>query len=267
MSPMTRARQSAPTTTSGPFMEWIAPDDLEVEPVAQRSFDDSWADKLAENWDDAKLGVLEVSKRGERYFITDGMHRRAALVKRGLGHVPIACTVFVHDNVADQAKRYVADNIEKRRPNPVDSFRIKVAAQDPQSMVIQGVFDEFGLVPKLGTSGNYIACISAVEWVYERGGAALLRRTLQLISDTFGNDRASRDGNLVRGVGLLLAKFDSELDQVSFAHKVAHDSTAARVMGTARAHKMATGKALYIQAAEVLLAIYNKGRTSKRLSF
>jgi len=264
MSTMTRAPASAPT--DGPVLEWIAPNDMEVEPVAQRSFDDAWAQKLADNWVDAKLGVLEVSKRGDRYFVTDGMHRRAALVKRGLGDIPVACNVFFHQTVADQAQRYVADNVEKRRPNPVDSFRIKVTAQDPQSVIIQGVFDEFGLVPRLGTTGNYIACISAVEWVYEKGGAALLRATLQLIRDTFGNDRASRDGNLVRGVGLILSKLGSELDKVSFAHKVAHDSTAARVMGTARAHKMATGKALYIQAAEVLLAIYNKGRTTKRLS-
>lgn len=251
---------------TGPVLEWLTPNQLEVEGLAQRSYDDAWAEKLAKNWDDDKLGVLEVSKRGERYFVTDGQHRRAALIKRSLGAIPVPCNVYLHEDVSDQAKRYVADNVEKRRPNPVDSFRIKVTAKDPQAVAIQSVLDDYGLVAKLGTGSNYVACIAALNWVYDRGQSDLVSRTLGLLIETFGDEKSRFDGELVKATGLLLSKLGNELDIPSFVHKVTHEGTAARIMGTARAHKMATGKALYLQTAEVLLSIYNKGRTTKRLS-
>lgn len=267
MSALTK-RAVAPEDVKGKRVDlkWLTPAELEIEPLAQRSFDAKWAEDLAREWDDDKLGVLEVSQRDGRYFVTDGQHRRAALITNGLGNVPVPCNVFFHDDVAGQAKRYVADNVEKRRPNPVDSFRIKVAAKDPESVAIQRVIEDNGLIFYFGSGSNYISCVSAVQWVYRRGGAKLLDNVLKLINSTWSGERSSRDGNIVKAIALLLDKVGNQLDLDSFAHKVQSDSTAARIMGTARAHKMATGKALYIQAAEVLVSVYNKGRTTKRVT-
>lgn len=263
---LTRRATSPKPSTADPQLAWLKPSELEVEPIAQRGFEPKWAEKLADEWDEEKLGVLEVAERNGHFYVTDGQHRRAVLLKQGRGNEPVACIVYTHEDVADDAKRYVAGNIEKRRPNPIDAFRINVVAKDPESVAIDSVLGLRGLRFSWGSGDNDISAVSAVQWVYRKGGTKLLDRTLDTIEKTWGRDRSSRDGNVLKAFALLLDKRGSVLDVDSLADKISKDSTAARLLGTARAHKMATGKALYLQTAEVMLTIYNRGRSTRRVS-
>lgn len=246
-------------------LKHLTPDELSVEPEAQRGYDPKWAKDMADNWDDDKLGVLEVSLRGGKYFVTDGQHRRGALIKMGLGHVPVPCVIFEHDEITEEAKRYLAGNIEKRKPNSIDAFRISVTAKVPEAVAIQAVLDEFSYRFTFSPGQNDLSAVSSVEWVYRRGQSTLLRKTFKSLEDTWGRERSARDGSLIKAMALVLDKVGDQMDLASLADKLARDGTPAKLLGTARTHKMATGKALYVQAAEVMVNIYNKQRTSRRV--
>jgi hypothetical protein len=198
--------------------------------------------------------------------VIDGQHRRAALIIKGLGEEPIPCNVWVEETVQGDAKRFISKNAKNRRPNPIDTFRVNVVAGDKESVAIQEILDRFGLRLTWGAGMNEVSAIAAIQWVYRRGGTSLLVRTFTLVEATWGRERSARDGNILKAIALLLDKVGNQLDLASFADKVSKDSMPGKVLGTARTHRMATGKALYLQCADVLLTIYNRARTTRRVS-
>lgn len=254
------------TQGTDPQLLWLKPNELEVEPLAQRGFDPKWAEELANEWNEVKLGTLKVALRGGHYYVIDGQHRRAVLLKQGRGDEPVACVVYTHVDVADDAVSYVAENINKRRPNIIDAFRINVVARDVEAVAIQGVLDVHGLRVTYNSGDNDVSAVAALQWVYRRGGSQMLDKVLSATEKTWGRDKTTRDGNIIKAFGLLMVKVGEQVDWASMSDKLAKDSTPARLLGTARAHRMATGKALYVQTAEVMLTTYNKGRTSRRVT-
>lgn len=250
----------------GVSLQWLKPSDLEVESVAQREFRPGNADKIVKNYDPEKIGEFKVSHRGGRFFVTDGQHRRAALIELGLGHEPVPCVVREDQTVSEDAKRFLAANVENTKTGSIDAFRIAVVAEDPVAVEINEVLKQFDLRVSYAAGPNDISAVAALHWIYRRGGKSLIVRALTLIEATWGRDRQGRDGHMLKAVALLLDKVGDQIDLHSFAQKVQADSTPGRVLGVARTHQMATRKALYIQAAEVLVTIYNKQRTTRRIS-
>lgn len=259
------------STEKGISLQWLTPNQMDVEPVAQREFKPQLAERIVKHFDPEKIGELRASHRDSRYFVTDGQHRRAALIEIGLGDVPVPVVVHEDRTIRDDAKSFVATNVENVNTNTIDAFRLKVVAEDPESVDIQSVLTDFDLVTGYGGGQNTISCIAALQWVYRKGGGGqggktLLVRTLTLIEATWGRDRQGREGHLVKAIALILDKVGDQLDLDSFAAKVASDSSPNRVLGTARTHVMATRRALYAQAAEILVNIYNKQRSTRRIS-
>jgi hypothetical protein len=250
---------------AGVSLKWLTPNELDVEPLAQREFRPANAEKIVKNYDPDKVGILTVSSRDGHLYVTDGQHRRAALIELGLGDVPVPCNVWEDRTIGDDAKQFVAYNVDNTKVGAIDAFRVKVVAGDEEAMAIKTVLDEFDLRVTYSAGVNDISAIGALYWVYRRGGNVLLVRTLTLIEATWNRDRQGRDGNIIKAVALILDKVDGLLDVESFALKVQADSTPGRVLGTARTHAMATRKALYVQAAEVMINIYNKQRSKNRV--
>jgi hypothetical protein len=168
--------------------------------------------------------------------------------------------------VKTEAKRHRARNTQTRRTNIIDDFRIAVTAGDPESVEIKTVLDAFDLRVNFGHGTNEISAVAALRWIYRRGGSSLIVRTLGVIEGAWGRDRTARDGSILKAVAYLLDKKGNSLDVQSFQDKLARDGTPGRLLGTARAHKMATGKALWLQVAEVMVAVYNKQRTTRRIA-
>lgn len=255
----------------GISLQWLTPNEMTVEPIAQREFKPALTERIVKNYDEEKIGELRASHRDGQFYVTDGQHRRAALIELGLGEVPVPVVVHEDRTIRDDAKSFVATNVENVNTSTIDAFRLKVVAEDPESVDIQSVLTDFDLTTSYSGSTNAISCIAALQWIYRRGGGgaggrSLLVRTLTLIEATWGRDRQGREGHLVKAVALILDKVGNQLDLDSFAAKVAADSSPNRVLGTARTHVMATRRAVYVQAAEVLVNIYNKQRSTRRIS-
>lgn len=251
---------------TGPSLEKIAAADLKVDPVVQRKYDENFAKKIAAEFDMEMLGVLEGSRRADGYvYVTDGQHRRAALMMKGFGDVEIPVIVYGELDTKDEAKKFVARNGANRKPQPVDVFRLRVLAEDVVAMNINRVVERNGCVIRMTGGDNIIAAVGALEWVYNLGGAILLDRVMKNLHDSFGLTRDAHDGQFIKAYGLLIHRRGQFMDMRSFNEKMGKAGTPGRLLGTARSRKMATGKAPHLELVQVLMDAYNKGRTSRKL--
>jgi hypothetical protein len=252
--------------TTRPKIEMLRPDDVVVDQVVQRSLDKNWVDRLVENWDDAKMGVPEVSRREKGDYATDGQHRLEALKALGRGNERFAMQVTPSEGREDEAKRFISRNAENRRPHAIDIFRIQFVAGDPQVVAIQDVLAEHALHVDTGvTQRGVIACVSALRSVYRQGGSDLLDRTLTVIGDAWDGEPASWNGGIVKGVALILHKRGSEVDMVDMSRKLGVNITPNRLIGKSRTLAEAWSKSLALAVADVVLGIYNSGKRSRKI--
>lgn len=255
----------------------LKPVNLKMDPLVQRKYSEPHAEKLATDFNPAMIGVLEISRRdnGDDVVI-DGQHRRGALIKKGLGDLPTPCLVYTGLSIQEEAMLFYARNGANRKPNPVDTYRIRVLAGDPVAVEINDVLAKHGLHVTFGGSASTISAVAALESIYNmgqtrnpngQGGAKLLDQVLDLSHQSFGtNDRSANDGMILKAFAHLIVKRGTLLDRPSLTDKLSKNNTAGRVLGLGRSGKQITGRALHVEVANVMIGIYNKGRSSRRLS-
>lgn len=256
-----------------PRLQWVTVGDLQVDSYAQREYKDHQAQKIADAWDPEKLGTFKVSRRtngeGEPVgdYIVDGQHRRGAMLKLDLDSEQVPCLVYSGLTIEEEARMFLADNAENRHPTPLDIFRVSLVAKDPTALAIHEVIKDHGLVAEAGGGQKSISAIGSLRWIYEKGGAGLVDQTLTLVENAWGaSTRSARDGQLLKGVGKVLAdSTGAKLDRNALAERLAREGKPVQLIGTARTHRMATGYAQWVQIAHVIVACYNKQRTTGRI--
>lgn len=256
-----------------PRLQWLTVNDLQVDSYAQREYRDHDAQRIADKWNPEKLGVFKVSRRTNGdgqvvgHYVVDGQHRRGAMLKLDMGSETVPALIYSGLTIKEEADMFLADNAENRHPTPIDIFRVSLVAKDPTALAIQEVLKAHNLTVEAGAGRRGVSAVGSLRWLYEKGGAALLHQTLTLLEETWGSDtRAARDGQLLKGVGKVLAdSTGAKLDRRALAEKMAKEGKPQQLIGTARTHRAATGYAQWVQIAHVIVMIYNKGRTSGRI--
>lgn len=257
-------------TISDPTLQSILVSDLHVDPTVQRNYDPRWARRIADNFDEDKLGVFRVSQRANGLvYILDGQHRFGALQLKSWHKMGAAVQALVYTglSLAEEAELFVAFNIETRKPNSIDGYRLKLVSGDADIVRIQEVLDKHGLKVEYGGSGNSVAAVAALNKIYADGGPALLDRTLNIVESAWGvTNRDGRDGNLLKGVAYVLQKSGRNLDTDSLIDKLGKSGRPGQILGTARTMKSATKRSLWMEIAHAIVAIYNKGRSSRKVA-
>jgi len=188
----------------------------------QRPTNTAQVDKIADSFDEARLGLPIVSERGDRYHLLDGAHRVAALRKIGYTHAP--CIVLTGLTYQDEADYFRTQDQNNRPLTKFNLFRAGLEAGDEMCVRI----DEVCRANKytVGMSGknfNTIAAIFALSTICAVYGYDVLDTTLALIRDTWeGVSDATRREFLV-GV----AEFVHRFGTVKFAERMRFTNMAA----------------------------------------
>lgn len=181
-------------------------DKLVIDPRYQRDIIPNHLKKIDAEFEEAQLGVLEVSKRSEDEFaVFDGQHRLAVLEKRDWEKA--ACIVHTGLTPEEEADlfRKLQDN---RKPlTPLDKYKSRLFHGDPIAKGIQVIVDELGW--KIGTGPGRLQSIVVAERVYRRGN---LYNTLKLMG-IWAGDAKLVEGSLIDGVSRFLDLFP-EADMV-----------------------------------------------------
>lgn len=232
----------------------------------QRTTNDRQVAGIAENFDEAKLGVLTVSLRDGKYHIIDGLHRSKAL--KQLGYTHALCAVLTGLTYEQEADYFRKQNQNKRVITTFDDFRAGLEAMDETCVRINEIASTYNFQISKGIGFFRIASIKALLYIVNEYGYDTLNNTLRLIAETWsGIPKASRCESL-----LGVAEFVNRYGILDFTERlrdkfsvIYYDYTEAmRVRGSAGS---ATSR---MKFCRVLVAHYNQGlrtNSKKRLKW
>lgn len=223
-----------------------------------------------------KLGfplVAVLEERGrERYVVVDGQHRVAA-VRQALGEdQQIQCEVIRGCTIAEAAELFCGRN-ESRKPRPLDQFLVGVTAKRPENLAIVSVVENLGLRIRNGGADGSISAVSALIGIYrgdhalpEKERGATLRRTLLVAMNAWGGGYETFNGDVLRGLGAVLARYGLMVDDDSLQKKLASLAGGALgLLGKGRTYRTAMGGSMMQNVARAVVTVYNAGRRSHQL--
>jgi len=244
---------------------WIALRDLEPHPQAQRKLDQAHADRIAADFDPALFGTITVAetKKG-RLWIVDGQHRRSAALSflNGDGAQTVKCNVIEVEDDAEAARLFLGLNRHKTVLT-LDKFLVRVTAKDVNAIGIVTILKRYGLRVERTRATGVVQAVDALESVFIRQrGALLLERAIRLLNTTWGVDPDAYHGTIIRGLGLLLFKFGTAVDDEELSRKLAKAGGPLHLIGRSRALRAAMGISAAQAVYECIKTEYNKGRRS-----
>jgi hypothetical protein len=188
-------------------------DEIVVDERYQRPLEEGRVERIATNFDEAQLGVLEVSRRNGKCAVFDGQHRYRALLKLGVKDAPC----LVHDDMtpSEEADMFVRLQRDRKPVHPVDRFRAQLFAGDSRAIDITASVKAAGydighVGPEAGPSST-IRAVVAVERLYSRGGGEAIGAALGFITDHWAGDPRCTDGHLIEGVYEFIALYSDRL--------------------------------------------------------
>lgn len=247
---------------------WIALKELEPHPQAQRKLDQAHADKIADAFDPALMGTLTVAetKKGRRWIV-DGQHRKVAALRfvDGDGTQQVKCNVIEVDDDAEAGRLFLGLNMHKTVLT-LDKFMVRVTAKHPVALGIVAVLERHGLHIDRTRGEGVVQAVDACESVFSRQrGAVLLERTIRVLNNAWGKGADAYAGTLIRGLGLLLHKFGTAVEDEELIRKLSKSGGPLHIVGRARDLRSAMGVSVVQAIYECIRTEYNKGRRTEKL--
>lgn len=185
----------------------IAARRMRISPAVQRNLNHAWVDELASKFDLGQIGVFTVSHRPDGYFyVIDGQHRHAVLMRFGLDDYKVSCMVYEGLTEEEEAARFLVRN-NSLTVDGFSKYRIGVQAGQRREVEIESVVRELGLHVVNTRTVGAIQAPGTLAKVYERAGLDVLRRTLQIVRDSFGD--AGLQASVIDGIALVVQRYDS----------------------------------------------------------
>lgn len=238
---------------------------LIVDPNVQRSPDRGRAAKMAENLDLNAIGIVTVSKRANgSYHVIDGQHRVEALRLAGGEEEKVTCRVFEGLTLEDEARMFrLLNNTVKL--TAIDRFRVRVVEGEPVAAGINETLARHGWKIMLASGEAAFSAVAAAERIYNRDPAAL-ERAIVTVTRAWGHDSAGTDGRLFEGLGMVLARYGSAVDDTELVERLArYPGGPGRLLGKARGMTEVLRITLTVAVADVLVELYNARRRTRAL--
>ena len=200
-------------------IESIMLKDIQVDEY-QRNVSDTRAQRIACEYDPAKVGVLIVSHREGKYYIIDGQHRLNAM--RILNIEQTNCIVLEHMTYEQEADYFRKQNKDCRRLSLQDRFLAGVEAEDEMCVTINTIVNKNGFMINRSNHSNdpqALNAIKAVELICELYGYEVLDKTLDYISRTWPGDIQAKQREMLVGVAAFINTHSPLLTKDSFVSR------------------------------------------------
>jgi hypothetical protein len=240
---MTEAQDFGPK----PRLEWIACENMLVDPAYQRDTNSVRSQKLIESigkdfrW--ARMQPLVVTPRGKFVFaVIDGQHRRAGAMLAGITELP--CMVVPAGDIAAEADAFVRLNSARVSITPYHIHWSKVAAGDGEAVLIDAVCARAGIsicrypVDNRGIKPGQTLALDAIRRAIRSYEPPATIRALKAMAEAYAGRRGQLRAALILGVCDFVAGHDPDHGRLVSALK-AHD--AYDIEEAARAERRRTG--------------------------
>jgi hypothetical protein len=242
--------------------------ELAVHPRVQRRLDLGWARRIRDGLDPDLLGELSVVDERGKLLVFDGQHRLWAC-REILGEdQKVPCRIYEGLTTERLAAMFLGINRSKA-VRAIDKWRQAVNARfEVETLIDSVILPRHKLsISEATTTRGGIRAVEALREIFTRyGGEPALDRTLAILGAAWNRDPESFDGPLLRGVGMLVHRFNGDLDDKHLARKLAKEGGPQKLVGLARDYAKATGVSVPRGMAERLLIVYNKARRTQKLT-
>jgi hypothetical protein len=197
-----------------PVLQYLMPDQLQIDPQYQRTLDAEASQTLvrgiAQHWNWDLCQPLVVARRADgRLYVIDGQHRLAAAKLRGdIAQLP--AQVVHYASVEDEAASFVLLNQQRKPLTRLDLFKAAVASADTTAAAIVEAMTAAGL--RIAPHSNYTAWkpgmvsnIGGIEACWRARGAVVTRLALKALAEAF-------DGQVLRYAGTLFPGIAAVVD-------------------------------------------------------
>ena len=245
-------------------LAWVNVSDLRINPVAQREFSQTWAEKILSQFDPDKLQTPHVNKREDgTLFIVDGQHGSWAYGEFFGPDQKIEVHLYDGLNEQEEADLFLALN-NKKAVDAMSKFKVAVTAGHEVECDIDRIVRANGCTVTYSTSSpNAISAVGALLTIYGRRGGANLGQTLRIIGDSFADGGYERP--VLLGVSMVLARYP-DLDQGRLVTKLRGIRSGWKGLIQRASHiKEAMGCTQPEAAAAAVVEFYNSGRGGKKL--
>jgi len=251
---------------------------LRVDLSYERDPSRDLVDRITGDWNILAAGILLVSNRGERngeieggLFLVDGQHR--VLSAKSLGLKTLDARVI---DLSDHPDPGAVEALLRLHANvgladrALERFKAQVRAGNEESIAIQQILASFDTEINVTANSEFgINCVSTVERIYRADNGSILRETLEVMRDVYGEIRGSTaQSPLFRGIAwFIVAHIDAnQADRGRLVEKM-QNMTVAQLNARARTHASVMGKSLWFNIYRAIVELYNEKLQGKRLEW
>ncbi len=244
-------------------LRWVPIAEMAVTPTAQRELRPYRVAHLVANFDPEQVGNPTVNHRDGVYYIVDGHHRVEAMKEVGWGDQAVQCWTYEGLSEAEEAEAFLKLN-DKLTVSTFDKYKIAVQAGRPAESDVERIVRFHGFHVAQGAAPGSLGCPGTLLKVYSKCGAKALTRSLNILSEAYGD--AGLDRYLIEGIGLMVARFGDELDIARAVERLsAYRGGVSGLVQRVHAIKEKVGGQKAHCAAAAVVEAYNAGRGGKKL--
>lgn len=241
---------------------------LRIHPTAQRDITTGKIKAMMANFDLDAIGVLHAVQydvpgpgNGWGIWIIDGQHRVDILQRLEFGEWEV--DVMIHLDVKDDARasQLFLELGERSVIHPWHKFdnAVRAGIQDAVGSFV--LADRFGFKVHKNAGDGHIVCVKALTDAWNLDEGISLEKTLRVIAESWGTDKAGTDGFLISGLSNLFYRFGHLIDSPALIKKLAkYEGGPSKLLGAAKGirsiRKVTVARCVTIHVAD----LYNAGR-------
>ena len=226
----------------------------------QRMLSENHIAKIIRDFDVYQINPVKISRQNGQNYVFDGQHTIEVIASvSGSRDTPVWCMVYDDLQYQEEAHIFAEQQKHTKSLVPYEMFVAHVEAGDNKQMMIhQLVTGVYNLrISNKHTPGS-ICAVSALEYIYDRYGYAVLERTLRLALGTWEGESQSLSSGMLKGIAMLIDAYGDNLNDEMFKEHAGRYSAKA-ITRNARDRRPGT-----LGFAEALLIVYN-GKNKKKL--
>lgn len=237
---------------------WVRLGDVKVNPLVQREFVPSKADRIAAEFNPEDFGSPVVNLRDGSAWMIDGQHRAAALkiwLGEGWADQMFEAEIYEGLTEAQEAETFLKRN-DSMAVNAFNKFRIGVVAGRQDEMDVAGIVMREGLnITRDRNADGRVMAVGTLLRVYRRAGAPVLQKTLAVLRDAYGTP--GLEALTIGGMALVVHRYEG-LNAAEMAHRLqnAHGGVGA-VLAKAERTRRETGNPKHSCVASAFVDTFN----------